>query len=111
MIVRELLVSLVTERDLFTVSSDFEVMEGFRVFEKMLQADSKCHEAMFGLAKLNYRIKRFETAEYWLVKAYTLYRDIAYRVWLGFTYFKLYEILPISNPKKAKFASYAVKNL
>ena len=86
-------------------------MEGFRVFEKMLQADSKCHEAMFGLAKLNYRIKRFETAEYWLVKAYTLYRDIAYRVWLGFTYFKLQEILPISNPKKAKFASYAVKNL
>ena len=66
---------------------------------------------MFGLAKLNYKIKRYETAEYWLVKAYTQYRDIAYRIWLGFTYFKLYELLPISNPKKAKFASFAVKNL
>lgn len=55
-IVRDLLVSLLTQRDMFAVTSDFEIMEGFRVFEKMLQADAKCHEAMFGLAKINYKI-------------------------------------------------------
>lgn len=86
-------------------------MEGFRVFQKMLQADEKSHEAMFGLGQLNYRIQRYETAEHWLVKAYTLHKDIAYRFWLGMTYFKLYELLPLANPKKAKFASYAAKNL
>lgn len=66
-IVRDLLVSILTQRELFRVTSDYEIMEGYRVFEKMLQADSKCHEAMFGLAKLNYKINRFEIAEYWLV--------------------------------------------
>lgn len=70
-------------------------MEGYRFFEKMLNADSKCHEAMFGIGKLNFKIKRYEIAEYWFVKAYTLHRDIAYRLWLGFTYFKLYDILPL----------------
>ena len=36
LIVRDLLVSLLSQRDLFTVSSDYEIMDGFRVFEKML---------------------------------------------------------------------------
>jgi len=77
----------------------------------MLQADSQSHEAMFGLGQLNFKVQRYETAEYWFVKAYTLHREISYRYWLAITYFKLYELLPVTNPNKAKFASFAAKNL
>lgn len=66
---------------------------------------------MFGLGQLNFKIKRYETAEYWLAKACNIHKDIAYRFWLGLTYFKLYELLSETNPKKAKFASFAARNL
>ena len=111
LVVRDLYVSLLAMRDLFTVTSDYETMEGFRVFEKMLIADGKSHEAMFGLGQINFKIKRYEIAEQWFVKACTLHRDVAYRFWLGITYFKLYELLPLSNNKKCMYASVAAKNL
>ena len=111
LVVRELYVSLISGVNLFVVTSDYETMEGFRVFQKMLQADDKSHEAMFGLGQLNFKIQRYEIAEYWFVKAYTLHRDISYRFWLGVTYMKLFELLPITNPNKAKFVSFAAKNL
>jgi uncharacterized protein HemY len=111
LVLRELYVSLIAGVNLFTVTSDYETMEGFRVFQKMLQADDKSHEAMFGLGQLNFKIQRYEIAEYWFVKAYTLHRDISYRFWLGVTYMKLFELLPITNQNKAKFASFAAKNL
>lgn len=49
LVLRELYVSLIAGVNLFTVTSDYETMEGFRVFQKMLQAENKSHEAMFGL--------------------------------------------------------------
>ena len=51
----------------------------------MLTDDPKCHEGMFGLARINYIQGRYETAEKWLMKAYETKRDFAYRVWLGYT--------------------------
>jgi len=36
LVVREIYVSLIAQRNLFTVTSDYETMEGFRVFQKML---------------------------------------------------------------------------
>jgi hypothetical protein len=51
----------------------------------MLKSDPKCHEAMFGLGRINYIQGRFEIAEKWLIKSYETKRDFAYRVWLGYT--------------------------
>lgn len=66
-------------------NSDFEFNQGFSLFSNMLKADPKCHEAMFGLGRINYIQGRYEIAEKWLIKAYETQRDFAYRVWLGFT--------------------------
>lgn len=110
LVIRDLYVSSLTGRGLFPVTSDFETLEGFSIFTKMLQADEKSHEAMFGLGQLNFRIQRYETAEFWFVKAYTRKKDIAYRFWLAMTYFKLFDISSKSNKRRARFAGYAAKN-
>ena len=52
----------------------------------MLRMDKTCHEAMFGLGKLNFLIKRYELAERWFADAFAKKRDYVYRAWLGFTY-------------------------
>jgi len=93
------------------MSSDYEIADGFRIFTMMYQADKKCHEAMFGIARANFTVGRFENAEQWLVLAYQNEKDLAYRVWLGYTYMEMYKRLPRINPRKLKFAKYAVKNL
>ena len=38
-VVRDLHVSLLAMRELFTVTSDYETMEGYKVFCKMIQVD------------------------------------------------------------------------
>jgi len=52
----------------------------------MLRMDKTSHEAMFGLGKLNFMIKRYELAERWFADAFAKKRDYVYRAWLGFTY-------------------------
>jgi hypothetical protein len=39
---------------MLAVTSDYEVMQGFDLFAMMLKNDKSCHEAMFGLARINY---------------------------------------------------------
>ena len=70
----------------------------------MLEKDPTCHEAMFGLCKINFAIKRYELAEKWFTEAYLKRRDMAYRVWLGFCYIQLFKLVPTSNKRKVKFA-------
>jgi len=65
--------------------SDFEMNQGFVLFEQMIRDDQNCHEGMFGLARINYIQGRYEIAEKWLLKAYEIKRDFVYRVWLGYT--------------------------
>lgn len=67
--------------------SDFEMCQGYALYEQMWSADKKCHEAMFGLARINYAQGRYEISEKLLIKAYSIKRDFVYRVWLGFTQF------------------------
>ena len=86
-------------------------MEGFKTFQDMLEKDRNCHEAMFGLGKINFTLKRYELAEKWFTEAYLKRKDLAYRVWLGFSYIQLFNLVPVSNKRKVKFAQYAVKNL
>jgi hypothetical protein len=69
----------------------------------MMRDDPKCHEGMFGLGRINYIQGRYEIAEKWLMKAYEVKRDFAYRVWLGFTQMQLYRVCTPENPKKLKF--------
>ena len=77
----------------------------------MLRMDKSCHEAMFGLGKLNFMIKRYELAERWFADAFAKKRDYVYRAWLGFTYIQLAKAVSDTNPKAEKYLSYAVKNL
>jgi hypothetical protein len=77
----------------------------------MLTDDPKCHEGMFGLARINYIQGRYEAAEKWLMKAYETKRDFAYRVWLGYTQMQLAKICLPENPKRQKFAQNAYSNL
>ena len=96
---------------MFSALPDYELMEGFNQFEAMLRMDKTCHEAMFGLGKLNFMIKRYELAERWFSDAFAQQRDYVYRAWLGFTYIQLNKAVTDSNPKGSKYLSYAVKNL
>lgn len=77
----------------------------------MLKMDKDCHEAMFGLGKLNFLIKRYELAERWFDAAFAKKRDYVYRAWLGFTYVQLYEAMASDNPRRMKYLGYAVRNL
>jgi hypothetical protein len=86
------------------ITSDFEMSQGFTLFRSMILADPKCHEAMFGLGRINYIQGRYENAEKWLIKAYETKRDFTYRVWLGFTQVQLFKICTSDNPKKLRFA-------
>lgn len=65
---------------------------------------------MFGLGQLNFKIKRYEMAEYWFTRAYSTHKDIAYRFWLAMSQFKLYEICALENPRKTKYAQSAIHN-
>ena len=78
------------------------------MFDKMLKKDRHCHEAMFGLARINYVLGRYEFAERLLVKAYETKRDFTYRLWLSFTYMQLFRVCTNENPKKLKFLNYAL---
>lgn len=85
--------------------------QGFTLFRSMILADPNCHEAMFGLGRINYIQGRYDNAEKWLIKAYETKRDFTYRVWLGFTQVQLFKICTSDNPKKLRFAQNAVANL
>lgn len=50
----DLFICLLAQKPMLSVSSDFELMQGFVLFEQMLKDDKTCHEAMFGLARINY---------------------------------------------------------
>ena len=86
MAMRDMQFMLVSGKHNFSALSDYELMEGFNQFEAMLRMDKSCHEAMFGLGKLNFMIKRYELAERWFADAFAKKRDFVYRAWLGFTY-------------------------
>ena len=77
----------------------------------MLRKDKTCHEAMYGLGKLNFQIKRYEIAERWFTDAFEQKHDYVYRAWIGYTHVKLYEAVTPENPKRSKYLSYAIKNL
>lgn len=77
----------------------------------MLRKDGKCHEAMFGMAKVNFVLKRYELCERWLQDAYKVKRDMVYRAWLGFTYLMLSRKASQQNEKRNWFAQAAFKNL
>jgi len=108
---RDMLFMLVSGRNFFSCLSDFELMTGFNQFESMLKMDTSCHEAMYGLGKLNFLIKRYELAERWFKNAYAKKRDKVYRAWLGFTYLKLSQVVTLDNPNRAKYLEDAVRNL
>ena len=111
MSMRDMYFMLVSQKHMFAVLSDHEVMEGFNQFEAMLNFDKKAHEAMFGLGKLNFMIKRYELAERWFEDALKQKSDYVYRAWLGFTYIQLWKAVTPENPKGIKYLNYAVKNL
>lgn len=77
----------------------------------MLKMDESCHEAMYGLGKLNFLIKRYELAEKWFLNAFAKKRDKVYRAWLGFTYIKLSQAVTLDNPNRSKYLDLSVKNL
>lgn len=83
---RDMQFMLVTGRHVFSALSDYELMAGFNSFESMLRMDKTSHEAMYGLGKVNFLIKRYELAERWFADAFAKKRDLVYRAWLGFTY-------------------------
>ena len=58
---------------------------------------------MFGLAKINFVLKRYELAERWLQDAYAVKRDMVYRAWLGFTYLQLSRKASQENQKRDKY--------
>lgn len=76
----------------------------------MLSSNSKCHEALFGLGRINYAQGRYDIAEKCLVKAYEIGRDFTYRVWLAFTQLQLHRVASDDNPKKLQFAENAFSN-
>lgn len=81
----DLLVCLLSQKSMLMLHSDFEISQGYVLFENLYGADKKCHEALFGLARINYIQGRYEIAEKLLIKAYGEKRDFVYRVWLGYT--------------------------
>ena len=74
-------------------------------------SDPKCHEAIFGLGRINYIQGRYEIAEKLFIKAYEVKRDFVYRVWLGYTQYMLFKVCTPENPKKMKIALNALQNL
>ena len=111
MAMRDMFFMLVSGRDFFSALSDHELMTGYNQFETMLKMDESCHEAMYGLGKLNFLIKRYELAEKWFIEAFNTKRDKVYRAWLGYTYIKLSQAVTVENPIRAKYLANALKNL
>jgi len=58
----ELTICFFTNQAMITVNSDYEMCSGFRLFMDMYKSNPKCHEAMFGLGRINYIQGRYETA-------------------------------------------------
>jgi tetratricopeptide (TPR) repeat protein len=81
----ELLICLFTGEKMLSFHSDFEMCQGYQLFEQLYKVDPKCHEALFGLARISCIQGRFEAAEKLLMQAYESKRDFVYRVWLGYT--------------------------
>jgi hypothetical protein len=50
----DLLVCLLAQKQMLSIQSDFEINQGFALFEQMMKDDPKCHEGMFGLGRINY---------------------------------------------------------
>ena len=50
----DLFICLVANKSLLSISSDYELTVGFHFFAKLLRSNDKCHEAMFGLARIHY---------------------------------------------------------
>jgi len=111
MAMRDMFFMLVSGKNFFSALSDHEIMTGFNQFETMLKMDESCHEAMYGLGKLNFLLKRYELAEKWLIEAYTKKRDKVYRAWLGFTHIRLSQVVAVENPNRIKYLVSAVRNL
>ena len=88
----DLLVTLLSKKSYLILHSDFELYQGYSLYEKLFTADKRCHEAMFGLAKVNYAQGRYEIAEKLLIKAYQVKRDFVYRVWLGYCQMQLFRV-------------------
>ena len=68
---RDIYFMLVSDKHFFGAVSDHELLTGFSQFEQMVKMDDKCHEAMFGLGKLNFLIKRYELAARWFADAFS----------------------------------------
>jgi len=102
---------LSSSKTFFSAISDFELITAFNQFQSMLKMDEKCHEAMYGLGKVNFLIKRYELAERWFMKAYQVKHDKVYRAWLGLTYIKLAEAVTPENKNRITYLKYAAKNL
>lgn len=67
MAMRDMFFMLVTSKTFYTAMSDFELITGFNQFQSMLEMDKSCHEAMYGLGKVNFFVKRYELAERWFM--------------------------------------------
>ena len=107
----DLLISLLSRNSMLKLNSDYELNQGHILFCSMLEKDPKCHEAMFGLGRINYVQGRYELAERCFIKSYEGHRDFTYRVWLGFTQLKLASICTAENPKKFRYAQNAFMNM
>lgn len=106
----DLLVCLLTNKPMLTLHSDYELVQGYSLFSGLFAQDKKCHEAAFGLARINYSIGRYELSEKLLIKAYEAKRDFVYRVWLGYTQLQMF--LVATDPAvKTKMANNAIVNL
>ena len=96
---------------MLSIHSDYELMKGYDLFSKLYRSDAKCHEALFGLGRINYVQGRYEIAEKLFIKAYELKRDFVYRVWLGFTQMQMFRVLADGNPNKEIVGKNAFLNL
>ena len=52
---------MLSQKHVFSYIADYEILLAHQQWEKMLKFDPNSHEAMFGLGKLNFMIKRYET--------------------------------------------------
>jgi hypothetical protein len=67
----DLFICLISDKSLLSISSDYELTVGYHFFAKLLRSNEKCHEAMFGLARIHFIQGRYELAEKLIIKAYS----------------------------------------
>jgi hypothetical protein len=53
-VLKDLIVCYFSGLKMLLLQSDLEMNQGFVLFSQMLTDDPKCHEGMFGLARINY---------------------------------------------------------